>query len=72
MFERRSYSSLLFVPHPRPFSNMEKGARKNTDKSVFLLPSSSWRGAGGEVKTLKVKGVDPAIRNAAIIVFSEF
>ncbi len=33
------FSSRLFVPHPRPFSNVEKGARKDTDKTVFLLPS---------------------------------
>jgi hypothetical protein len=38
-------------------SNVEKGARMGAEKSVFLLPSPLRRGAGGEVKISKDKGV---------------
>jgi hypothetical protein len=34
---------------------VEKGVKIKPDKSLFLLPSPSWRGAEGEVKMSKDK-----------------
>jgi len=54
---RRFIYLAFYKPHPQPLSNVEKGARMEAEKSVFLLPSPSWRGVGGEVKMSKDKGV---------------